>query len=348
MEQRYFRGRQQENYADIIWRGGIGMMFILLFLFLLAVNINPGSTVLLAVVYGALNIAVFTAVYFLSARCVGDVLCRLGDMIECLIGGKEKILFSIEEDTMLSKLQGQLLKLYDILRSHEENEQKLRRQLDENIGNLVHQLNTPITNIVIYADFMKRDDLTVEEKARFLRCMEEQAGKLSWLGESFSKISRLETGMICLKPGKQQILPLLLDAVDQVMEKARKKGMEIALEGETQAEVAADAKWTTEAVFNVLDNAVKYGDAESKVTIAVTELSSFVCVAVRDRGTRISGSEYHKIFQRFYRGKHAGKEEGAGLGLYIAREILEKERGYIKAETLQSGETEFQLYLPKL
>ncbi len=301
-----------------------------------------------AILFGVLNLSVLAAVYFFWARRVNGTLDTLNDMIEDLICGKERIEFPIAEDTVISKLQGQLLKLYDILRSHEEREQKLRKQLDENIGNLVHQINTPITNLRLYVDFLRRDDLTVPEREKFLSCMEEQAQKLFWLGESFSKISRLETGIIHLRPEKQKVEPVLLHAIDQVMVKAENKGMEISLFGETQTAALIDPKWTTEALFNILDNAVKYGKAETKIEIIAADLTNYISIAVRNESEiSIAQNEYHQLFQRFYRGKANAEVEGVGLGLYIARKILEDENAYIKAETKPDGMTEFAVFLYK-
>lgn len=350
MEQRGRQaGTRERSQADgntyRIWKGGMAAMLILFFLFLAAVWQGNADMVLLAFIYGILNLTVFVLVYIRVARSINHVLYQLGDMMECLIGGKERQLFSIAEDTALSKLQGQLLKLYDIQCSYKEREEKLRKQLDENIGNLVHQINTPIANIGIYAGFMRRDDLTAEERTKFADCMEEQAAKLSWLGEGFSRMSRMETGIIRLKPENQDILPMILRAVNQVMEKAERKGMEIELKGESRSFAMADAKWTTEAVFNVLDNAVKYGSKGSKIEIEVTELTSYAAIAVRNRGIAIHREEYHTIFRRFSRGKEAGTEEGVGLGLYITREILEGENGYIAVKTLPDARTEFSLYI---
>ena len=249
------------------------------------------------------------------------------------------------EDTILSRLQKQLIQLYDILHFYEEREKKIRRQLDENIGDLVHQLNTPITNIGIYAGFLERDDLTAEERKRFTKCLEEQAQKLSWLGDSFSKISRLEMGIIRLKPERQKLQPIILHAVGQITEKARQKGIDVVLKGAVQEEVTADGKWTAEAVFNMLDNAVKYGDEDSEIEIEAVNMTNYVGVAVRNRGTAIDEEEYHRLFKRFYRGKGSGMTEGSGLGLYIVRKILEEEKGYVTVGKTHDGRTEFVMYL---
>lgn len=340
--------------TDIIWKGGMGAVLILLLLCMGLMRqavreddfvVRTDQCMKLVAVYGVACLAVFAGAYYMIVRSVSGTLCQLGDMIESLTDGQVKKVFPVAGDTILSRLQNQVMRLYDILHSYEEREQKMRRQLDENIGDLVHQLNTPITNIRLYAEFLRRDDLTATEWERFLGCLEEQVQKLSWLGESFSKISRLETGIIRLKPERQSLQPMILHAVGQVMEKAQLRDMEIILKGDTQEEVLADVKWTAEAVFNVLDNAVKYGDKGSMIEIEVMKLTSYIGVAIRNSGTEIVGEEYHNLFKRFYRGKGSGETEGSGLGLYIVRKILEEEKGYIKAGRTNDGRTEFVLYL---
>ena len=358
MKERLLYRIRKIREADRIWTGGMSAMLILLLLFLEAAVRWRDTMVFWAVLYGAMNLFVLTAVYFVLSRHVRSALYALGDMMEELINGHEPeegnmnlsdiMKFPVAEDTILSKLQGHILKLYDVLRAHEEQERKLRKQLDENIGNLVHQINTPITNIRLYVGFLKRDDLTAQERDRFLHCMEEQADKLFWMGESFARISRLETGIIRLKPKKQEIESVILSAVDQVMIKAERKRMEITLSGKTQVSALIDSKWTTEALFNILDNAVKYGKAGTKIEIAITELVSYVSLAIRNRSEKaISPNEYPLLFKRFYRGKSNGDVEGVGLGLYIARRILEDEKAYIQAGKTPDGRTEFVVCLYK-
>lgn len=336
---------QLRQDTDMVWKGGMGLMLILLFLCMEILSCSPDRGMMLLIVYGTVCMAIFAGLYFAIVRRVSDVLYELGGMIECLTEGRPEAVFPAAEDTILSRLQSQLMRLYDIMHSYEEREQQMRSQLDENIGDLVHQLNTPVTNIGMYTEFLHRNDLTEKERERFLSCLAEQAHKLSWLGNSFAKISRLETGLICLKPERVKLQPVILQAVGQIMEKAQLLGMEILLKGDVQAEVLADARWTAEAVFNVLDNAVKYGDKDSSIEIEVTGLTSYAGIAVRNRGRRIDQEEYHNLFKRFYRGKGTVETEGSGLGLYIVRKILEDQKGYITAGRTDDGRTEFVLYL---
>lgn len=346
---------QLRKDTDMMWKGGMGMMLILLLLCIGGLSLagQNGSfsdktelCIKLMAVYGIAAVAVLTGVYFAVVRSVRDTFYRFSDCLERLADGQPEAVFPVAEDTILSRLQGQLMRLYDILHFYEEREKQMRRQLDENIGDLVHQLNTPITNIRIYAGFLERDDLTGEERRRFIKCLEEQAQKLSWLGESFSKISRLEMGIIRLKPEKQKLQPIVLQAVGQIMEKARQKGINVVLKGDVQEDVTADGKWTAEAVFNVLDNAVKYGNENSEIEIETVRLTNYAGVVVRNRGISIHEEEYHRLFKRFYRGKGSGMTEGSGLGLYIVRKILEGEKGYVTAGKTHDGRTEFVMYLP--
>ena len=132
------------------------------------------------------------------------------------------------------------------------------------------------------------------------------------------------------------------------MVKAESKGMEISLSGETHTVALMDLKWTIEVLFNILDNAVKYGRAGTKIEIRITDLVNYIGIAVRNESEiRIAPDEYHRLFQRFYRGKINMETEGVGLGLYIARKILEDEKAYIKAETRPDGMTEFAVFLYK-
>lgn len=340
--------------ADMMWKGGMGIMFILLLLCIGILNLagEDGSfsgrvdmCIKLMAGYGIAAAAVLTGVYFAVVHNVRSTLYKFGDCLERLADGQPETVFPVAEDTILSRLQGQLMRLYDILHFYEEREKQMRRQLDENIGDLVHQLNTPITNIRIYVGFLGRDDLTAEERRRFTKCLEEQAQKLFWLGESFSKISRMEMGIIQLKPEKQRLQPIILQAVGQIAEKVRQKDINVVLKGDVQEDVTVDGKWTAEAVFNVLDNAVKYGDEGSEIEIEAVKMTNYVGVAIRNQGPAIDEEEYHHLFKRFYRGKGSGMTEGSGLGLYIVRKIMEDEKGYVTAGKTHDGRTEFVMYL---
>lgn len=272
-------------------------------------------------------------------------MIQANDIMEQLILGREVKYFSENEDSLLGKFQARAGRLYDIHSAQEQREKELRDQISRSVSDLVHQINTPIANIKMYSEFLKEDSLTTEERRHFADNLERQARKLSWLGEGFAKVSRLETGIISLKPKLQPVLPVVLSAVDQVSLKAEQHGNDICLEGRQDLKACLDRKWTEEVFFNLLDNAVKYSAPECRILVELLEYEMYIRINVCSQGTKVEREEFARVFQRFYRGRNAEEQEGVGLGLYLAREIVNGQRGYMKGEyELEKGNV-FSVFL---
>lgn len=276
---------------------------------------------------------------------VDSTMEQVDATIDGLIHHRRPQYFSETEDSLLGKFQSEILQLHDMLTSYESKEKELRKSLSGSISDLVHQINTPITNIRMYSGFLQDGGLTDEEQKHFAVQIQKQADKLSWLGEGFAKVSRMESGIISLQPEVQKILPILLRAIDQVTLKAQEHGNEIALEGDQKQDAYLDAKWTEEVFYNLLDNAVKYSDEGSRIVVAMTRYEMYIRVDVRNCGLKIEKEEYPKVFQRFYRSGQVQEQEGVGLGLYLAREIVRGQQGYMKVGRNEVGETVFSVFL---
>ncbi len=274
------------------------------------------------------------------------VMEQVNDVIEGLIHHKKLPKFSETEDTLLGKFQHGIFQLYGILSSYEERERRQKEELGSTISDLVHQMNTPIANIRLYSGFLEDTELSAGERQVFAKSIAWQAEKLVWLGESFGKLSRLETGIVKLQPVKQPVLPALLGAIDQITLKAKENGNDIRLSGNQKLTAVFDRKWTEEVFYNLLDNAVKYGNRDSAIATCLVEGEIYVRIDVVNEGPQIPEKEYPKIFQRFYRGEAAGQKAGVGLGLYLARELVREQGGYIKVTGRPDGRTMFSVYLP--
>ena len=164
--------------------------------------------------------------------------------------------------------------------------------------------------------------------------------------DALVKSSRLETGILALHPERQAIAPVLRRAVEQYMPKARGKGIELSLTA-AEGEAMFDAKWTEEAVCNLLDNAVKYTPAGGKVTVSSRDFEMFSLIQVSDTGPGVAEGEQAKVFSRFYRGASARDREGVGLGLCLTRQIAERQGGYVKLDSAPGRGSRFSLYLPR-
>ena len=107
-----------------------------------------------------------------------------------------------------------------------------------------------------------------------------------------------------------------------------------------------DVKWTTEAIENIVDNAIKYTPEGGDITLAVTSYELFLRIDIADTGIGIAESEYADIFKRFYRSQAVNTIEGVGIGLYLARQIITGQGGYIKVTSTLGQGTTFSVFLP--
>lgn len=221
------------------------------------------------------------------------------------------------------------------------------------ITDLSHQLKTPVSSLHISYELISTEHLSESERAEFLQSAEQEVDRLEILLKELLRLSNLECGMIEVRPEMADLLRTLTEAVSQVYMKAYDKSIEINLETDPQLLgqtliVRHDPKWTKEAFVNVLENAVKYSDACTAIEIQLIKLPANVLVVVKDEGIGIASCEFHKIYQRFYRGKQARElaKEGTGVGLYLTRSILERQGGTITAKRRRKKGTKFFITLP--
>lgn len=231
----------------------------------------------------------------------------------------------------------------------------LREQLDreENstkslITNISHQLKTPLSSLRMSHELAQEAELTYEERQEFLLMEEQEINKLEVLLEELVNLSRLENHMIEIKPELSSIKKTLTEAINQVFMKAYNKDIKIQIVIENDINIKHDPKWTVEAISNVLDNAIKYSNVGSCVSIGVHKLPNLIMIDIEDEGMGIQTEELHRIFQRFYRGKSASSQvkEGAGIGLCLTRKILEEQGGTIVAKRKLLKGTIFRITLP--
>ena len=278
-------------------------------------------------------------------RRVNQTLEEVDETIRALVDGRKTQYFSPNEDTLLGKFQSDISALYALLLAGKEREEALREEMERSLSHLVHQLNTPITNIALYSGFLLEDELTDGQRRRFVQHIQAQAEKVRFLGEGLAKIARLETGIITLKPTCQPILPMVLSVIDELLAKADAHGNTIILQGDQHLEAQYDSRWTREALLNVVDNAVKYSTVGTVIAVEMMAYELYVRLSVTNEGIVLPPQAYAQVFQRFYRAEDVREIEGVGLGLYLTREILRGQGGYIKASCRADGRTCFSLYL---
>ena len=283
---------------------------------------------------------------FLHNRYNDDLLEQITLLIESLVEQQERQIFSEAEDTLTARLQHQLLKLRNILTAQNQMLAQEKEQIKTLISDISHQIKTPIAAANTFAELLSDGELSAEERTEYITTLQMSLGKLTFLTNSLIKMSRLESGIISLKPEKNSLDEIVLQAVKTVYAKAKEKGILITFECDQAFEAVLDFNWTAEAISNVIDNAVKYTPQGGFVRLQITEYPSFLRLDISDSGVGIPEEEQAKIFGRFYRGKQSVGTDGVGIGLYLTREIINKQNGYMKVSSDENGST-FSMFLKK-
>lgn len=213
------------------------------------------------------------------------------------------------------------------------------------ISDISHQARTPMANILLYADLLEETDLTDAQRAR-LTPLRDQAEKLRFLIENLIRSSRLETGILQLAPAAGSVDALMEQAAGEAGAAAAAKGVALTVQP-GRADACFDPRWTPEALYNLVDNAVKYTPPGGSVVLSAALTDSFCRVDVADTGPGIPESEQAAIFGRFARGAAARGTEGLGIGLYLARQIAAGQGGYIRVKSAPGQGSVFSLYLPR-
>lgn len=249
------------------------------------------------------------------------------------------------KDSMESKIVYQCMKLMNIMDAKRRDAQAERESVKRLIADISHQLKTPLSNIKLNLDLLSSDALNEVEEAEFLNHTKQQTEKIEWLLNSLIKISRLENGVIHFIPQKDFIRKTIQMSIQSVYGQASQKNIELILEEFEDIKLLHNIQWTSEAVVNILDNAIKYSKRNSKILIRVVKMELYAQIQIQDFGAGIRVDEYNKIFQRFYRGESAKGVEGSGIGLYLANLILEKENGYITVKSNKGQGSTFSICL---
>ena len=270
-------------------------------------------------------------------------LRRLNAMLDRAIAGG----FSEErfDETELSALEGRLARFLRgsaAARRTVETEQAAVKTL---IADISHQTRTPIANLLLYASLLSESELDPRQREQ-VDALSAQAEKLSFLIKALVKASRLEAGIVAPAPAVNPVGPLLENAVEQEGPAALAKQITLTADP-FDGSAAFDPRWTGEALGNVVNNAVKYTPPGGRVSVSAQLLDSFCRIDVADTGPGVPESEQAAVFNRFYRGGATRAAEGLGIGLYLAREILARQGGYIRLSSRPGEGCVFSLYLPR-
>lgn len=270
---------------------------------------------------------------------------RLEKNLDDLISGKKIEDTDETKDTLWGKINEKLKRAGHIWERKEQESLNDKKMMKELISDISHQTKTPIANQKVYLELLRQEPMS-GGAGEFLDSLENQTDKLDFLFHSLVKMSRLESGIIHIQKEIENLVQTLSKAVAAIVPAASEKQIELFADCGECVMLPHDKKWTEEAVFNLLDNAVKYTEEGGKIEIMAAKQEIYTVVIIKDTGKGIEVERQAQIFTRFYREPEVQDQEGIGIGLYLARKIIELQDGYIEVRSQRGMGAEFRIYLP--
>ena len=270
-------------------------------------------------------------------------LCQAMDQ---MVSGNGEPVYAADSETLFARISYRLSRLYGIMQENRRKVDEERQELQMLVSDVSHQVKTPVANLKMVTDTLLAKPVTEEEQREFLQGIRNQTDKLEFLFQALVKTSRLETGAIRLEKKDTMLIDTLAMACSGIVYAAEKKDISVTVDCPDGLRLSHDSKWTAEALFNLLDNAVKYTPAGGAIRISVEQWEMYVKLNVSDTGKGIPERNQAAIFRRFYREEEVHGEQGVGIGLYLTREIVTRQGGYIKVVSEPGQGSEFSIMLP--
>lgn len=278
----------------------------------------------------------FFILFFLYQKKVSEYFDMVDNGMDQMLSNQERIELPEVDDTesVFSRFNSKLLRLYEALRISEDKAEMEKQAMQGMIADLSHQIKTPVANIKMDLEVLKSRDMSKGKQMEFLERTIHQTDKMDFLIKSIIKMSRLESGAIQIIPKMQDFTLTLANALLSVSSLAEQKDIEIIVECPQPFMIKHDAKWTEEAVFNLLENAVKYTPEHGKIKVygEVREIGAYLSIV--DNGRGISEELQGAIFTKFFRAPDVHNMPGAGVGLYLTRKIIEAQEGYVTVSSM--------------
>lgn len=290
--------------------------------------------VLLAMVLSAL------VIYLVFRRRENKLIDSLQGMLDSANNGEFHI-GSIDE-RKLSSLESNFKKYLSDSELVRGNQSSQKDKIQALISDISHQTITPISNIMLYSQLIEEQQNEFEEEISAIR---EQTEKLDFLIASLVKVSRMETGIITVSPIENKISSITESLNSQFSSIAQKSNISLKIM-DTDITAKFDLKWTTEAIANIVDNALKYTPNGGEVTVSAERYNLFARIDIQDNGIGIAENEQNKIFTRFFRAAAVNDKPGVGIGLYLSREIIRNQKGYVKVKSEVGNGALFSVFIP--
>ena len=325
--------------VSVIWvvsllltQGFLWLFYQQFSLFLLLVSLLAGTS-MLAVCYS----------YF---RKQNKIMEQAVSQINAYLDGNLDARIECDYEGELYRLFHAVNSLAAVLNAHADNELREKEFLKNMISDISHQLKTPLAALNIYNGLLQDEDIEVSSVKEFAGLSEQELDRIETLVQSLLKITRLDAGAIVLEKNAENVADMMRDIELHFAYRARQEKKEIILSGSDHLSLFCDRDWLNEAIDNIVKNAFDHTESGATIRVAWKELPSGVQIVITDNGCGIHPEDIHHIFKRFYRSRFSKDTQGIGLGLPLAKAIIEAHGGLIEVESELGIGTSFIMNFP--
>ena len=264
------------------------------------------------------------------ARCIEEI-------------NKKNYSINIDENSEdeLSILKNELYKITIMLKEDAENSKKDKLKLKDSLSDISHQLKTPLTSINIMLDnILDNPEMDSNTKEKFIQNIKREITNISSLVGEILKLSKFDASVIKFEEQQVFIDDIVKSAISNVEMMAELKNINIEVNNQDNIKLVCDAKWQIEAITNILKNCIEHSKDDSTITIDIDSNKIYKQITIKDNGEGIDEKDLPHIFERFYKGKNSSKDS-VGIGLALAKTIIEKDNGSIKVDSKKGKQTTF-------
>ena len=262
-----------------------------------------------------------------------QVMEQAVSQLQAYLDGDHNARIECDEEGELYRLFHTVNSMAAVLNAHADNELREKEFLKNTISDISHQLKTPLAALNIYNGLLQDGDMELSAVKEFADLSEQELDRIETLVQNLLKITKLDAGAIVLEKTTENVADMMRDIELHFAYRARQEKKEIILSGSDHLSLFCDRDWLNEAIDNIVKNAFDHTESGATIRVAWNELPSGVQIVITDNGCGIHPEDIHHIFKRFYRSRFSKDKQGIGLGLPLAKAIVEAHNGTIEVDS---------------
>lgn len=278
---------------------------------------------------------------YIYLKVQNKIIADASAKITQYISGNQNVRIECDEEGELNKLFHKINSLASTLNAHAENELKSKEFLKDTISDISHQLKTPLTALNIYNGILQDESENFPAIQEFAQLSEQELDRIETLVQNLLKITKLDAGTIVIDKKMENISEIMESVKRHFSFRAEKEGKVIGLSGDRDLDLLCDRNWLTEAIDNIVKNALDHTEKGDCISIKWECFASVVQIIINDNGSGIHPEDLYHIFKRFYRSRYSKDTQGIGLGLPLAKAIIEAHNGTIEVNSELGRGTSF-------